>query len=152
MFWRVFTVSSVWFNSVFAEIGILLAIYTILVISEWRILEKAGEKGWKSLIPFYNLFLSHHIAGMPHIWFILEVIFWFTELILELVPAVPDPIEIICGIVIAIFTLISEIIHLNLLCDRFGKGIGFKIGMFILPEVFMPIIAFGSSVYTPPEH
>ena len=96
--------------------------------------------------------LAYHIAGMPHIWFILKVIFWFTELILELVPAVPDPIEIICGIVIAIFTLISEIIHLNLLCDRFGKGIGFKIGMFILPEVFMPIIAFGSSVYTPPEH
>ena len=33
-----------------------IIVYSITVIAEWRILVKAGEKGWKSLIPFYNLF------------------------------------------------------------------------------------------------
>lgn len=131
---------------------IILPIYLILIVSEWKILEKAGEKGWKSLIPFYNLFISHHIVGMAHIWFILEVIFWFVELILELIPAVPDMVELSCGLVIGLFTIISEVIHINRLCNCFKKPTSFKIGMIILPELFMPIIAFGNSVYTPPEH
>lgn len=129
-----------------------LPIYIMLVIAEWRILEKAGEKGWKSLIPVYNLFVSHHIAGMSHIWFVLEVSSWVAELLLEIIPAVPDWLEIVAGVTIVIFTIVMEVIHLNLLGNRFGKKLPFKIGMFLLPEIFLPILAFGKSTYTPPEH
>ena len=122
-----------------------------LAIGEWNVLKKAGEQGWKSLIPFHNLFLSHHIAGMSHAWFILEIIFWIVETVLALAPAVPDWLEISCGIVIAIFTIVSEIIHLNKLCNCFGKPLSFKIGMFLIPEVFMMILGFDKSVYTAPK-
>ena len=35
----------------------VLVIAIILIISMWRIFEKAGRKGWEALIPIYNLFI-----------------------------------------------------------------------------------------------
>ena len=139
-----------------SPLGVFLTIasvivYILVVIAEWRIFEKAGEKGWKALIPFYNLFVSHHIIGMSHVWFILDMIFWTGELITEIFEGLPWYIDDTFLIVASIFTIISEIIHINKLCNCFGKGLAFKIGMFILPQVFPLIIAFGKAEYRKPE-
>ena len=56
--------------------AVLLLYYILLTTSEWKLFTKAGEKSWKSLIPFYNLFVSHHLIGMSHIWFSLDIVFW----------------------------------------------------------------------------
>ena len=64
---------------------ILLVIYIILVISEMRIFKKAGEKSYKALIPFYNVYLSHKIVGMHHIWFVIEMILWVGEVVTAIV-------------------------------------------------------------------
>ena len=56
-----------------AELAIILEVllFTLFVlsivsiISFWRILEKAGEQGWKSLIPIYNIYLLTVISGNP---------------------------------------------------------------------------------------
>lgn len=140
----------------FATIGIIIALAAIAVaalfiVAEWRILTKAGEKGWKSLIPFYSIFVSHHIVGMGHIWFILEVITWVAELVFELVK-LPEPVVVAFGIATGIFTLISELIHVIKMCDCFGKGWGFKIGMILLPNLFLLILAFGKAEYQKPSH
>ncbi|MBQ9515301.1 MAG: hypothetical protein IJR57_04230 [Ruminococcus sp.] len=129
----------------------LLIIIVLSVIANWRILEKAGEKGWKSLIPFYNLYTAHHIVGMSHTWFVLEIIFWFTELALDLIKGIPDSVVIACGIPIAIFTVIAELIYVNRLCDCFRKGIGFKIGMFFIPFIFDFILGYGKAEFHHPE-
>ena len=60
---------------------IVLAAIVLYIVAEWRILTKAGEKGWKSLIPCYCIFVSHHIVGMSHVWFIIEAITWVAELL-----------------------------------------------------------------------
>ena len=122
-----------------------------LAIGEWNVLKKAGEKGWKSLIPFYNLFLSHHIAGMSHVWFIIEAITWVAEFLFELF-SFPEPVVFWFGIATGIFTLVSELIHVIKMCNCFGKGTGFKIGMALIPEVFFMILAFGKAEYTKPKH
>ncbi|MBQ9414514.1 MAG: hypothetical protein IJU16_05245 [Clostridia bacterium] len=130
---------------------IIVAVVALFVIAEWRILTKAGEKGWKSLIPFYNVFISHHIVGMAHIWFILEVIVWILELVFEVVK-LPDPVVIGFGIAAGIFTLASELTHIIKMCNCFGKGWGFKIGMIFFPNLFFLILAFGKSEYHKPNH
>ena len=129
--------------------GIILTV--LFIIAEWRIFTKAGEKGRKSLIPFYSIFVSHHIAGMSHVWFIIEVVTWITEIVLELVK-LPEPVILWFGVAVGVFTLVSEIIHVIKMCNRFGKGTGFKIGMFFLPNLFMLILAFGKAEYHQPEH
>ena len=36
-------------------IVILLVIAILQIIALWKVFKKAGEKGWKSIIPFYNI-------------------------------------------------------------------------------------------------
>jgi hypothetical protein len=141
------------FLSYFAVIFGLIAILAIVLftVAEWKILTKAGEKGWKSLIPFYNIFISHHIAGMSHVWFIAEVIVWICEIVFEIIK-LPHFVVFWFGIATGIFTLISELIHAIKMCNCFEKGTGFKIGMVLFPNLFTMIIAFGKAEYKKPEH
>ncbi len=129
----------------------LLCVYIFSAIIEWRIFTKAGEPGWKALIPFYSIFVSHHIAGMHHAWFVAEIIAWIIETVLELVPNIPAWVEDPFTVFTFLFTVVSEIVHMSLLGDRFGKKTPFKVGMVLLPPVFLPILAFGSAAYQKPE-
>ena len=45
-----------------------ITLFILIIISTWKILEKAGEKGWKALIPIYNVYLLYKIVGMKK-WF-----------------------------------------------------------------------------------
>lgn len=54
-------------NIAFGTVGLISAIFSVMVviltlISLWKIFEKAGEKGFKILIPIYNLFILLKIA------------------------------------------------------------------------------------------
>ncbi len=44
------------------------------LIGLWKLFEKAGEKGWKALIPFYNLWLWLQIIRKPWWWYIFIII------------------------------------------------------------------------------
>lgn len=46
-------------------------ILLILIVAWWKVFEKAGEPGWKSIIPFYNTYTLVTIAGRPGWWFLL---------------------------------------------------------------------------------
>ena len=131
---------------------IVVVMFALLVAAEWKIFQKAGEKGWKAFIPFYGVYLSHEIVGMHHVWFIIELIIWIAEVLFELIPVIPQPVAIVFGIVAGIFTIISELIHIIKMCDCFGKGTGFKIGMCLLPGLFFMILAYGKAEYHKPEH
>lgn len=53
----------------------ILAVLQIVVW--WRLFEKAGEAGWKSIIPIYNLWTTFKIANSfkpPIGWFIAMII------------------------------------------------------------------------------
>lgn len=54
-------------------VGIIVAIIwgILLIIAMWKIFEKAGEAGWKSIIPIYNVYIMYKIVGMKN-WF------WYT--------------------------------------------------------------------------
>lgn len=131
---------------------IMIAIYVLFIAAEWRILTKAGEKGWKALIPIYNIYVSHHIVGMSHIWFVLEICTWIIEAVFESVRVIPGWAVIAFGIPTLIITILSELIHIIKMCDCFGKGTLFKIGMILVPNLFTLIIAFDGSKYQAPKH
>jgi len=95
-----------------------------MVVSMWKIFEKAGEEGWKSLIPLYNVFILLQIVGKPWWW-----------MLLLFVPFVNFAI---------IFLVELE------LAKAFGKDIGFAIGMLLLPFIFMPMLAFSDARFNSP--
>jgi len=95
-----------------------------LIICQWKIYTKAGRPGWAVIVPIYNLIVLLDIVGKPSWWVILMFI-----------PFVNFFIAII---------LVIE------LSKSFGKGGGFAIGLLLLPIIFLPILAFGDSVYLGP--
>lgn len=100
---------------------IYLAIVVLMIVSLWKVFTKAGQPGWACLIPIYNLYVLIKIAGKPGWW-----------LILCFIPIV--------SIVIGIIVLIA-------LAQKFGKGVGFAIGLLLLPFIFYPILGLGSAQY-----
>ena len=45
-------------GGIFATAGIfILAVYILLIVAWWKIFTKAGEAGWKSIIPIYNIYI-----------------------------------------------------------------------------------------------
>jgi hypothetical protein len=104
-----------------AVLLIALVICLILVAANWMIFEKAGQAGWKCLVPIYNMYVLMVVAGKPWWWFLLLF-----------VPLV--------GAVIYLLAMLS-------LAKRFGRSELFGVGLFLLPIIFMPLLAFGDSQY-----
>ena len=125
--------------------------YLLIMVARRRIFIKAGEKGWKAFIPFYGLFVSHHIIGMKHIWFILDVVFWVIEIVLDTVRGIPLWVEETFFSVAIIITIISEIMHIMKLCYCFTKSELFGIGLFVIPPLFSMILAYDGSEYNIPR-
>lgn len=109
----------------FIIIGIIwLAVIIIMFAANWKIYEKAGQKGWASLILVYNTIVLLDIVGKP-VWWIF----------LFLIPGV--------NIIFAIWVT-------NLLSKSFGKDEAFTVGLILLSFVFYPILGFGSAKYIGP--
>jgi Family of unknown function (DUF5684) len=98
-----------------------IALGLFLIVSLWKVFEKAGQPGWGIFIPIYNLYLLLQIAGRPGWWLILYII-----------PLVNFVIGIIVDIDVA---------------KKFGKEPIFGVGLFFLGFIFYPILAFGSAKY-----
>jgi hypothetical protein len=119
------------FVGVIASIGLLfplfaVAIGVLLFAGLWKVFTKAGQPGWAAIIPIYNVLGLLKIIRRPWWW-----------MLLYFVPFV--------SIVVA-FIVMYE------LSKSFGKGIGFTIGLIVVPIVFYPILGFGNAVYTLPSH
>ena len=58
-------------------LGLILLLpisFTIVAVFAWFIFEKAGVPGWKTLIPFYNLYIWLQIVNKPMWWYIFLII------------------------------------------------------------------------------
>jgi hypothetical protein len=106
-------------------LGFYLVITILEVVAGWIIFQKAGQEGWKILIPIYNIIIFLRIVDRPWWW-----------LLLLLIPIV--------NIVLAIMVL-------NDLSKSFGHGAGFTVGLVLLRTIFVCILAFGSSRYIGPR-
>ncbi len=102
----------------------LIAFIALFFATAWKIFEKAGEKGWQSLVPIYNVIVFLQIIGKPWWW-----------LFLMFIPVV--------GYVFTIWSF-------NMLSKSFGKDEGYTAGLFFLGFVFFPMLAFGKTEYQGP--
>jgi Family of unknown function (DUF5684) len=102
--------------------GLLVAL--LLIVAMWKVFTKAGQPGWASIIPIYNIYIWCKIVGRPWWW-----------ILLMLIPFV--------NFIICIILCID-------LAKSFGKGVGFGIGLALLGIIFFPILGFGSAQYQGP--
>jgi Family of unknown function (DUF5684) len=103
--------------------GLLIAL--LLIVAMWKVFTKAGQPGWASIIPIYNVYIWCKIVGRPGWWVILLFIPF---------------VNFIIGIILCID-----------LAKSFGKGVGFGLGLAFLGIIFFPILGFGSTQYQGPS-
>lgn len=104
-----------------------LVVYVLSIIADYRLFEKAGEEGWKAIIPFYNYFVLCRIVMGDSLWF------W-----LGFVPG----INVFGRLYIRFKT-----------GEAYGKTTCFNIGMMLLPYIFRVILAFDAkTVYYGPDN
>ena|ERR1051326_9107021 len=109
----------------FGFLIVVLPVFGLLLASLWIIYNKAGQPGWASLIPIYNIIVLLEITGRPWWW-----IFMF------FIPFV---------------NIVFFIMMYNSLSRSFGKDEAFTVGLVLLNIVFLPILAFGDSQYIGPN-
>jgi len=100
---------------------ITVVVSLLILAAYWIVYERAGQAGWKSLIPIYNMYVLMEISGKPGWWMFLLFI-----------PLV--------GVVIYFLAMLS-------LAKKFGRSELFGVGIFLLPMIFLPVLAFGDSQY-----
>lgn len=100
---------------------VYLAVLVAVLAGMWKIFSKAGQPGWAAIVPIYSALVLLKIVGRPWWW-----------LVVMLVPMV--------GLVIAVMVMLD-------LAKVFGRGVGFAIGLLLLPVVFIPLLGFGDSQY-----
>ncbi len=101
-----------------------LALYVLGVAGLWMVFTKAGEEGWKAIIPIWNTLIILKIVGREWWW-----------ILLLLIPIV--------GLVIWIIVALD-------LAKSFGRGTGFGVGLIFLSFIFIVILGFGSDTYKGP--
>ena len=100
---------------------ISLLIFLLMIASVWVIFQNAGLEGWKCLIPIYNTYCLFKITW-GNGWLFLSM----------LVPLV--------NAVVGVITTYK-------LSKVFGKGLGFCIGLIVIPVIFYPLLAFSDAKY-----
>ena len=136
-----------------------LAWYIISVIATWRIFKKAGEPGWKAIIPIYNYYIMYKIVGMSG-WFWAEFIIAIVSSIIFSVQGynpyaanaasydvTANPLVMIAFIALIVFTIVVSVINSIRTSHAFNHGAGFAVGLFFLQPIFWLILGFGSSKY-----
>ena len=108
--------------------GVLWFLYIAAIVAFvaglWMVFTKAGEDGWKAIIPIWNVLILLKIVGREWWW-----------IILMLIPIV--------GFIVWIIVALD-------LAKSYGRGTGFGIGLIIFPYIWSLILGFGSDTYRGP--
>ena len=105
---------------------ICIAIGVVMIISMWKMFEKAGRDGWIALIPFYNAWTLFEIGGLKGAY----IFFAF-------IPCAGP-----------IIYLVFEIKAYLEIARRFGKDTTFGVLSIFFPFVTFPILAFSDAKYS----
>ena len=125
--------------------------FVLSVLAYWRIFQKAGQPGWKSIIPYYHTYVDFLISWKG-IFGLIYVVADVLNTVLSASGGDEGPSGVaaalagLCGIV----TLVLHIVESYKLSRSFGRGIGFCIGLIIFEPIFKLILGFGASQYIGP--
>ena len=103
-----------------------IGISVFMIVSLWKVFQKAGREGWEAIIPIYNMVVLLEITGLP---------MWYIALLF--IPGAN------------IYATVK--IYLEL-AYRFKQSTGFGVGLILLYPVFIGILAFKKEIiYESPQ-
>ncbi len=140
-----------------------LAIGILMLVAQWRLFKKAGEPGWKCLIPFYGTYIWCRIVWSAKAFWAMIGIGFGTGILSSILTGVAANSysrrsgSSAGGVILAILMIAASIASLVLAIKMliytaraYGKSGGFAVGLFFLMPIFYCILAFGDSRYVGP--
>lgn len=112
----------------------LIILWIFQIIAYWKLFTKAGEPGWKSIIPVYNSYIQYKISWKP-MWFWISFVALF---VLNLLNQFSDPAQapstflIIITVIVLILNIVIQVMTALKLSRAFGHGVGYAIGLIFL--------------------
>jgi len=115
-------------SSVSPVLGLVyLVVVVIAIAAMWKMFVKAGEAGWKAIIPFYGTYTLCRIAGRNG-WWMLALFVPFVNIIFSIILSID-------------------------LAKHYGKGTAFGIvGLFLFSIIGYAILGFGDAEYVGTKH
>lgn len=114
---------------------IILAIYVVYAIALAKIFKKAGEEGWKAIIPFYNLFVLIQISGLNW-WYFLIAISGTICTMLNI-----DGLSYVCNLAAL---AVNFFIFYNLAKKMRQQPVGFAVAAIFVAPIVTMILGFSS--------
>lgn len=113
----------------------------IILIAQWKMFAKAGEEGWKALIPIYNTWIMIKLTfGEGKEWLISGTLF---AIVGNYIDGPIGSFMLFAGVIMSVYISYNFI-------RRFA-GVGMSIASLIVPVIIYPIVGFSSKYkYTPP--
>lgn len=125
---------------------VIAVVIVLYILAYWMIFRKAGEAGWKALIPVYGTYVEYKLFWNDRMF----VLWIFMALIAVAFKFMPGP-----GVMLSQLAYIGvSVMHILLslkMSYSFGHGAGYALGLIFLTPIFLLILAFDDSVYIGPE-
>lgn len=131
-----------------ALVTLAIAWFVLQAIADWKIFTKAGEAGWKSLIPIYNVYVEYEICWTG----LLGLVFVAASLVTGLVDTTNA--STVVKVLVVVVWILAVLLHLMQsikLSKSFGKGVGFGLVLFFFGPIGRLILGFGSAQYIGPQ-
>ena len=145
-----FISEELYFTSYLLQIA--FSIFQIFIY--WKMFEKAGEKGWKYLIPIYGDYIDCKIIGKVKIFWvnlISTIGFIVLSSILLAISQVSQTeflflVLLFLSITYLIIIIVCQVIKAFATAKVFGQESIFGLGLLFLPIIFVAIIAFDKKI------
>ena len=119
----------------------------------WKMYKKAGQDGWKVLIPYYNNWvLMVDIAGLHMGYFIALIVLSLVSVVVGFIPGLFVGLGIELGAISYVFSILSWIVSIaSILIDvammynlskKFNKGIGWVVLSMFFSFITLPLLGF----------
>ncbi len=137
----------------FVVLSIVLGV--LLIIAHWKMFTKAGQPGWKSIIPIYSDYVLFDLVWDTKNFFIYLALSVGTYVLsmfsTNAQTGESNPIVAFLCLAAAIATLVWWIRLQLKTAAAYGKSTGFGVGLILLPNIFTLILGFGDAQYVGPQ-
>ena len=106
------------------------------IIGIWKILKKANQPGWASLIPFYREYLLCKISGVNPWWILICI----CAPILHVIPVIGSLVAFLLAIYFVILLSVS-------IARSFGKDDSYAVGLILLAPFFYFALGISDATY-----
>lgn len=114
----------------------IIALVILLIVANYMLFKKAGEAGWKALIPLYNTYTMIRIAhGDKKMWLMLGVVFTL------IAPLISNTLIVL---LLSLFSLVVNIYLSYTFIKRYSST-GMAVAGLFIPVIIYPIVAFSRS-------